>query len=130
MTTLEIIRQLCDEKGISLAALERELHFANGSLAKSKSLSSERVYELARYFGKPMEYLMTGERERINKDLEKLEERRRVLEEINGLNEKIMDAYRQISKWQIQLDDLNRKYDAMEVADSIKLPSQYDDDEE
>lgn len=90
MNTFDIIKDLCDQKGITISALERELNFSNGSLSKSKMLSSERVYELSRYFGRPMEYFMTGEVEKTNDELKKLEEKRKVLERINELNVAIM----------------------------------------
>ena len=115
MNTFDIIKELCDQKGISIAALERELGFSNGSLAKSKILSSERVYELARYFGRPMEYFITGEVERNRDELKKLEEKRAVLERINEINVGIMEAYKQIAAYQAELDALGKKYEALKT---------------
>lgn len=60
MNTSEIIRSLCKEKGISVKTLEVELGFSNGSLTKGTALRSDRLYEVAKYFGVPVEYLMTG----------------------------------------------------------------------
>lgn len=37
MSTYEVIKQLCDEHGIALTALEKELGFGRGSLGKLKS---------------------------------------------------------------------------------------------
>jgi len=61
MSNLEIIKALCKEKGISLSALEKEMGYSNGSLSKGSKIPAERLYELAEYFDKPMEYLLTGE---------------------------------------------------------------------
>lgn len=60
MTTLEIIKNLCETRGISVSALERELGFSNGSIAKVKVLPSDRLYSISKFFGVTMEYLITG----------------------------------------------------------------------
>lgn len=119
MTTIEIIRSLCDQRGISVSALEKEFGYGNGYLAKAKSLSSERVYELSRYFGVPMEYLMTGEIERVNAETQKLEQKKQILEEINALNQHILDLYKDLNASQARLDALNKKYEAILTAESI-----------
>lgn len=61
MTTLEIIKELCEKNGITIAQLEKELNYSNGSLSKSKTIKAERLMEIARRFEVTMEYLMTGE---------------------------------------------------------------------
>ncbi|WMI80951.1 transcriptional regulator [Anaerotignum sp. MB30-C6] len=61
MTSLEIIKNLCEKEGINISALEKEMGYSNGSLAKSKSIKAERLMEIAARFGVNMEYLMTGE---------------------------------------------------------------------
>lgn len=65
MTSLEIIKELCDKRGISVSALEKELSYGNGSLAKAKKLPADRVLEISKYFDVPMEYIMTGENESV-----------------------------------------------------------------
>ncbi len=60
MTSLEIIKKLCEKKGMSLSALEKEMGYGNGSLAKSKSIKSERLIEIANHFGVTTDYLLTG----------------------------------------------------------------------
>ena len=62
MSTLEIIKKLCRNQGISITNLEIELGYGNGSLSKSttKFLRSDRLKAIADYFHVPMEYLMTG----------------------------------------------------------------------
>lgn len=119
MTTIDIIRQLCEKENTSLSALEKEMGYGNGSLAKAKSLSSDRLYEISRRFHVPMEYLMTGEIERVDAETQKLERKRKVLEEINALNRQIMQMYRDIATAQSRLDDLTRKYDAILIEESI-----------
>lgn len=59
MTTREIIKYLCEKKGISIQKLEKDIGFSNGSIAKSAdNLKSERLLAVAKYFGVSMEYLM------------------------------------------------------------------------
>lgn len=121
MTTFEIIKSLCDKEDISIAALEKEMGYGNGYLARAKSLSSDRVYELSRRFHVPMEYLMTGEMERVNEETQKLERKRSVLMEINKTNQMILDLYKQLNAAQAHLDDLNRKYDAILTDEAIPV---------
>ena len=60
MQTLDIIQKLCKENGVTIAKLERDLGFSNGSLKKSKSIKNDRLREIAQYFHVSMEYLVTG----------------------------------------------------------------------
>lgn len=55
------IRELCKRKGMTLASLEKELGYANGSIAKSDGKTqSARIKAIADFFGVSMEYIMTG----------------------------------------------------------------------
>jgi len=67
MTSLEVIKDLCDKNGITISALEKELSYGNGSLAKAKKLPADRVLEISKYFDVPMEYIMTGDDKSIRK---------------------------------------------------------------
>ena len=65
MDTAEIIRELCNKKRMTLARLERELNFGNGTIAKaSTTIRADRLKAIADYFGVTMEYLMTGEEDK------------------------------------------------------------------
>lgn len=130
MTTLDIIKELCAKEGITVSALEKEMGYGNSALTKSKSLSSERVYELAKRFRVPMEYIMTGEVERVNEETQKLERKRSVLIEINKTNQLIMDLYKQLNVAQAHLDDLNRKYDAILTDEAIPVSDDWKGPEE
>lgn len=64
MNTYEVIKALCDKRNLAVTALEKELGFGRGSLGKlkdGKSISSDRLKEIADYFEVSMDYLMTGE---------------------------------------------------------------------
>lgn len=128
MTTLDIIKELCAREGITVSALEKEMGYGNSALTKSKSLSSERVYELAKRFRVPMEYIMTGEVERVNEETQKLERKRSVLIEINKTNQMILDLYKQLNAAQAHLDDLNRKYDAILTDEAIPVSDDWKGD--
>lgn len=60
MEPIEIIKDLCSKSGITIAQLEKELGYSNGSLSKSKTIKAERLMEIAQRFNVTMEYLMTG----------------------------------------------------------------------
>ena len=61
MTTLERIRELCKQNDISVSKLERILGFSNGSIPKAKEIKSDRLKQIADYFGVSMEFLLTGD---------------------------------------------------------------------
>ena len=61
METVEVIKALCEKKKMTIAKLERELSFGNGTIAKSAgTMRIDRFKAIADYFGVTMEYLMTG----------------------------------------------------------------------
>lgn len=65
METIDIIRGLCKEKGISITKLEVALGYGNGSISKAstKAMRSDRLKAIADYFDVSMEYLLTGKDE-------------------------------------------------------------------
>lgn len=66
MTVIERIKETAREKkNISLTVLEQELGYSNGSLAKAKDIPSSRIMEIAYFLNVSMDYLMTGEDNRI-----------------------------------------------------------------
>ena len=62
MTSVEIVRNLCKERHVSIAKLERELGFANGYIGKLKkgTFPTDKAMAIANYFNVPIEYLQTG----------------------------------------------------------------------
>ncbi len=59
----ERIKELCRIKGISVNKLEEELGFAKGYISKlgNSNPNSQKLRQLADYFGVSMDYLTTGE---------------------------------------------------------------------
>lgn len=51
MTIYERLRELCKQKGTSIAQLEKTMGFSNGSLKKATNIPFDRVMLLADYFG-------------------------------------------------------------------------------
>lgn len=67
MSMLDLIRNLCEKKGISMHKLETDLGFSNGSITKSNSLSFDRVVAIADYFDVPLEYFSADDKLRDGK---------------------------------------------------------------
>ena len=63
MNNVDIIKDLCKKRGISVSKLEKDLGIGNGAITKSSSnyMRSDRLKAIADYFNVPMEYLMTGQ---------------------------------------------------------------------
>ena len=62
MSTYEIIKKLCRERGIAVTALEKELGFGRGSIGKLRNsqTSAERLQKIADYFNVTVDYLVNG----------------------------------------------------------------------
>lgn len=59
MNTVDRIVKLCQERGISIAKLERECDFANGYLKKlKKDVPHDRLQIIAAYLGVPVSYFV------------------------------------------------------------------------
>ena len=65
MDIVERIRQLCARDKISIAALERQLDFGNGTIGRWSSASPtiERLGKVADYFGVSVDYLTGREQQ-------------------------------------------------------------------
>ena len=67
------IKQLCDINGISIAKFERTLGFANGSIVKTnENTAVERIHAIAEYFQVSMEYIYSGNDQRIDMPFQEL----------------------------------------------------------
>lgn len=66
MATYEIIKDLCNRKGIAVTVLEKELGFGRGSIGKLKnggSTTMKRLEMIADYFGVDVDYFSEGKKE-------------------------------------------------------------------
>lgn len=119
MEIIDRVKQLCSEKGIALYTLESALGFGNGSLAKTKNMSADRLYAIANYFHVSMEYIMTGsddtmsqkedKNELSEKELEIYKEKERVLKELNIANQELLEIYQKIGTCQTRKDVLEER---------------------
>ena len=50
MEIIERISDICKKNGTTVANLEKELGYSNGSLAKAKNIPSGRILEISKYF--------------------------------------------------------------------------------
>lgn len=115
METLDIIKQMCAGSGISIAQLENELGYGNGSIAKAKNMSADRIYQIAQYFGVSMEYLMTGKTiNETDNEIALLRQQQSILIDINKINQEMTDYYKQIADCQSKLTALKKEYNKIE----------------
>ena len=117
MEVLDIIKQLCKEKNISISQLENELDFGNGSIAKSKgNMSADRMYQIAKYLKVPMEYLMTGKTiQEADDEVAIIRQQQSILLEISKVNETLSEAYKTLDKCKDELVQLKTDYNKLEL---------------
>lgn len=62
MVTYEQIKELCEQKGVTITQCERDCGFSKGSLSKIEKSkpNGKRLQILADYFGISIDYLMNG----------------------------------------------------------------------
>lgn len=115
MDVLERVTQLCKKKGMSISQLEKDLDYGNGSLAKSKSMSADRMYKIAQYFGVSMEYLLTGKTlSEADSEASIIHKQQGILMEINKINQQMANYYKKISECQYTLNSLQQEYSKLE----------------
>lgn len=63
MNTVELVKQICEERKIPISRLEKDCGFSNGYIRKLKEgkFPSDRLLKIAEYLELPLSYLMTGE---------------------------------------------------------------------
>lgn len=117
METLDIIRQLCKEKNITVSQLENELDYGNGSIAKSKgNMSADRMFQIAKYFKVPMEYLMTGTTVSDTDDeMAIIRQQQSILLDISKVSQQLSDSYKTIDKCKDELIKLKTEYNKLEL---------------
>lgn len=121
METLDIIKELCEKKGISISQLENRLEFGNGSLSKSKNMSADRLYQVAKFFNVSMEYMMTGKTiSEADDEMTKLRQQQSILMEINKISQQMSEYYKKIAECQNRLSDLKRDFSKLDSKAKIE----------
>lgn len=117
MEVLDIIKKLCKDRNITIAQLEQELDYGNGSIAKSKgNMSADRMFQIAKYFKVPMEYLMTGTTlTEADDEMAIIRQQQSILLEISKLSETLSDSYKTIDKCKDELARLKGEYNKLEM---------------
>ena len=56
----ENVKNICEQNGISIYKLERELDFANGTISKwqQSTPTVDKIQKVAIFFGLPIEYFL------------------------------------------------------------------------
>lgn len=115
MDALDIIRQLCKSRGITITQVENDLGYSNGSINKAKSMSADRLYQISQYFNVSMEYLMTGKTiTETDDEMSLLRQQQSILMEINKISQAMAQYYKEISKCQERLTKLKKDYNDLD----------------
>lgn len=116
MDALDIIKQLCKNRGITITQLENDLSYSNGSINKAKSMSADRLYQISQYFNVSMEYLMTGKTiNETDDEMSLLRQQQSILMEINKISQAMASYYKEIAKCQDKLSELKKDYNKVEA---------------
>lgn len=89
------IKLLCDEKHISVSALEEELGFATGTIGKWRNScpKAENLYLVASKLGVSMEYLLCATEKPAHKNEDGLTDtQREIIRIVKGLNDDLASA--------------------------------------
>lgn len=72
MDIVDLIKNLCDDRGETLASLERKLDFGNGTIRRwsNKLPSGDKLEKVADYFNVSVDYLLGREQTDTNRTLE------------------------------------------------------------
>ena len=130
MEVLDIIKQLCKERNISIAQLEQALDYGNGSIAKSKgNMSADRMFKIAQYFNVSMEYLMTGKTiQEADDEIAIIRQQQSILLEISKVNEKMSAAYKTLDQCKDEIAKLKSDYNKLELKKRSSTPFEDNED--
>lgn len=124
MTRLEILKELCKKKGITINKLEQELEISQGSLGKFDTSvpKSDKLYAIAKYFDVPMEIFF--DTESAKRGAREIEES---IESMNRLKETV-GGEEEFKKFSDELEEYeSRQKSVRETADFIIKLSEDDE---
>lgn len=58
--TVELVKAICESRGIAISRLERDCGFSNASISNARDLTTDRLRKIAVYLEMPPEYLLSG----------------------------------------------------------------------
>jgi len=105
------IKELANEKKVSLAQIERDLDFSNGLISRwrKSDASSDKASAVAKYFGVSLDYLVGNTNDRNIKNADDSESYYRM--DTDGLSEAQINELKQQIKFAEQLALKNIKKD-------------------
>lgn len=122
MGIVERVRSLAEKNGHTIASVERELGFGQGSIRNwnKAAPSADKLYKVAKLFNVSMEYILTGEGQAAEKDADA----------IRGISD---DALKVGCLWDgldeagkaIILGDIYRRAEAMAMASDALAGEQF-----
>lgn len=113
MAALEIIKELCEEKGVTIKKMEQDIGIsANSSFKwKTRTPSAENLLKLSEYFGVSTDYILTGEQSGVSKEnyydvetemlareLQKNKELKAIFDVAKGMPKERLDAFYNLLK--------------------------------
>ena len=109
MGIVERVRSLAEKNGHTIASVERELGFGQGSIRNwnKAAPSADKLYKVAKLFNVSMEYILTGEGQAAEKDADA----------IRGISDEAGKA--------IILGDIYRRAEAMTMASDALAGEQF-----
>lgn len=71
MSTVERIKMLCKERGIAISKLEQDLEWGNAYVSglKKGTIPDDRLYQVSKYLGVSMDFLVTGKEPNLSDDV-------------------------------------------------------------
>lgn len=89
MSIYERIKEICDEKNITISYLEAQIGISNGSISKWKTQmpKTDNLYSVAKYLNRSIEYFLMGEGEIMSRDRKLSREEEQILAYYNELGE-------------------------------------------
>lgn len=88
MSITEIIKDLCTEKNITIAFLERKINLGNGTIRRweKSSPSADKLQKIADYFNVSTDYLLGRTNTKTTKEIElTAKEKKDIAKEVNEL---------------------------------------------
>ena len=117
MTTLESIRQLCEERGITITKLERDLGYSQSSLSRAKAIPSDRILDIAEYFHVSTDRVIKGDDDGIalampsGTEIDYYKARDRIGRMLNEEKDRLMELTVEIDAVQFRISKLKKEYD-------------------
>lgn len=91
MNSVERVKSICKERKIPISKLEKDLGYSNGYIGQLRKgvFPSDRLREIANYFGVTIDYLMTGKEESTEKNTLTEKDQRDIAKDLESIMQKL-----------------------------------------